>query len=142
MKGLSLLTYSSPIATSAIKVRNSTVLLMHTNCYQDIPDVGQLEGDVDPHHADVEMATADEAAVKELDEMKKRLKDMEEEAAALREMQAKPGKQRGGRYKVDICWQCQQQITTYSQKKNMKVVNLCISFVLTLSNLQCMEVYL
>ncbi|KAI3814023.1 hypothetical protein L1987_18765 [Smallanthus sonchifolius] len=61
----------------------------------DIPDVGEMEGDVDPHHADVEMATADDDAVKELDEMKKRLKEMEEEAAALREMQAKVEKEMG-----------------------------------------------
>ncbi|KVI03162.1 Nucleotide-binding, alpha-beta plait [Cynara cardunculus var. scolymus] len=61
----------------------------------DIPDVGEMEGDVDPHHADVEMTTADDDAVKELDEMKKRLKEMEEEAAALREMQAKVEKEMG-----------------------------------------------
>ncbi|CAH1428000.1 polyadenylate-binding protein 2 [Lactuca sativa] len=61
----------------------------------DIPDVGEMEGDVDPHNADVEMATADDDAVKELDEMKKRLKEMEEEAAALREMQAKVEKEMG-----------------------------------------------
>lgn len=30
----------------------------------DIPDVGEMEGDVDPHNADVEMATADDDAVK------------------------------------------------------------------------------
>lgn len=30
----------------------------------DIPDVGEMEGDVDPHHVDVEMATADDDAVK------------------------------------------------------------------------------
>ncbi|XP_020243453.1 uncharacterized protein LOC109821699 [Asparagus officinalis] len=35
-------------------------------------------------------------AVKELDEMKKRLKEMEDEAAALREMQAKIEKEMGG----------------------------------------------
>lgn len=51
----------------------------------DIPDVGE----------DVDMATADDEAVKELDEMKKRLKEMEEEAAALREMQAKVEKEMG-----------------------------------------------
>ncbi|KAF2292980.1 hypothetical protein GH714_034541 [Hevea brasiliensis] len=42
---------------------------------------------MDSHNADVDMSAADEDAVKELDEMKKRLKEMEEEAAALREMQ-------------------------------------------------------
>ncbi|GKV23451.1 hypothetical protein SLE2022_297410 [Rubroshorea leprosula] len=54
----------------------------------EIPDVGEMEGDVD-------MSAADEDAVKELDEMKKRLKEMEEEAAALREMQAKVEKEMG-----------------------------------------------
>ena len=34
--------------------------------------------------------------MQELDEMKKRLKEMEEEAAALREMQAKVEKEMGG----------------------------------------------
>ncbi|XP_076882027.1 polyadenylate-binding protein 2-like [Bidens hawaiensis] len=55
----------------------------------DIPET-EMEGDV-------EMATAaaDDDAVKELDEMKKRLKEMEEEAAALREMQAKVEKEMG-----------------------------------------------
>ncbi|KAG6433010.1 hypothetical protein SASPL_104613 [Salvia splendens] len=38
---------------------------------------------------DVEMAAVEEGAVVELDDMKKRLKEMEDEAAALREMQAK-----------------------------------------------------
>ncbi|KAL2521665.1 Polyadenylate-binding protein 3 [Forsythia ovata] len=47
------------------------------------------KGDFVPQNAEVEMSTADDNAVKELDEMKKRLKEMEEEAAALREMQAK-----------------------------------------------------
>ncbi|XP_020255765.1 polyadenylate-binding protein 2-like isoform X2 [Asparagus officinalis] len=47
--------------------------------------------------ADVDMATrTDDDAVKELDEMKKRLKEMEDEAAALREMQAKVEKEMGG----------------------------------------------
>ncbi|KAL9329662.1 hypothetical protein ACSQ67_004665 [Phaseolus vulgaris] len=48
-----------------------------------------MEGDVDMSAAD------DDAAVKELDEMKRRLKEMEEEAAALREMQAKVEKEIG-----------------------------------------------
>ncbi|KAK6143686.1 hypothetical protein DH2020_024034 [Rehmannia glutinosa] len=38
---------------------------------------------------DVEMAAAEDGAAVELDDMKKRLKEMEDEAAALREMQAK-----------------------------------------------------
>ncbi|KAF9681862.1 hypothetical protein SADUNF_Sadunf05G0047000 [Salix dunnii] len=53
----------------------------------EIPDV---EGDMDPHNA-----FDDIVSVKELDEMKKRLKEMEEEAAALREMQAKVEKEMG-----------------------------------------------
>ncbi|KAE8715799.1 Polyadenylate-binding protein 2 [Hibiscus syriacus] len=54
-----------------------------------------MEGELDPHNADVDMSAADEDAVKELDEMKKRLKEMEDEAAALREMQAKGEKEMG-----------------------------------------------
>ncbi|KAL3538675.1 hypothetical protein ACH5RR_002041 [Cinchona calisaya] len=44
---------------------------------------------------DVEMAAAEEAAVVELGDMKKRLKEMEDEAAALREIQAKVEKEMG-----------------------------------------------
>ncbi|KAL1544364.1 Polyadenylate-binding protein 3 [Salvia divinorum] len=44
---------------------------------------------------DVEMAAAEERAVAELDDMKKRLKEMEDEAAALREMQAKVEQEMG-----------------------------------------------
>lgn len=55
----------------------------------EIPDEGEMEGDIDMSAAD------DDAAVKELDEMKRRLKEMEEEAAALREMQAKVEKEIG-----------------------------------------------
>lgn len=60
----------------------------------EIPDV---EGDHDHDNPDVDMSAADDdaAAVKELDEMKRRLKEMEEEAAALREMQAKVEKEIG-----------------------------------------------
>ncbi|KAL7199808.1 hypothetical protein ACSBR2_021998 [Camellia fascicularis] len=47
-----------------------------------------MEGDVD-------MAGAEDGAVMELDNMKKRLKEMEDEAAALREMQAKVEKEMG-----------------------------------------------
>ncbi|XP_058087036.1 polyadenylate-binding protein 2 [Magnolia sinica] len=63
----------------------------------DIPDVGEMEAEMDANHADVDMSRTDEDAVKlqELDEMKKRLKEMEEEAAALREMQAKVEKEMG-----------------------------------------------
>lgn len=57
---------------------------------------GEMEGDTEAHHPDVDMAKADEdAASKDLEEMKKRLKEMEEEAAALRDMQAKVEKEMG-----------------------------------------------
>ncbi|KAL3621730.1 Polyadenylate-binding protein 2 [Castilleja foliolosa] len=55
----------------------------------EIPDVVEMEADIDMPAAE------DEAAAKELNEMKKRLKEMEEEAAALREMQAKVEKEMG-----------------------------------------------
>ncbi|XP_010541248.1 PREDICTED: polyadenylate-binding protein 2-like isoform X2 [Tarenaya hassleriana] len=58
----------------------------------EIPDV---EAEMEAPNPDVVMSAADEDAVKELDEMKKRLKEMEEEAAALREMQAKVEKEMG-----------------------------------------------
>ncbi|TKY53421.1 Polyadenylate-binding protein 3 [Spatholobus suberectus] len=48
----------------------------------DISDEGEMEGDLDMSAVD------DDAAVKELDQMKPRLKEMEEDATALREMQA------------------------------------------------------
>ncbi|RRT60918.1 hypothetical protein B296_00016275 [Ensete ventricosum] len=59
----------------------------------EIPD----EADMD---ADVDMALPNESAAKvilspELDEMKRRLKEMEDEAAALREIQAKVEKEMG-----------------------------------------------
>ncbi|OUZ99613.1 RNA recognition motif domain [Macleaya cordata] len=56
-----------------------------------------VEGDMDADNADVEMARSEDDAAKlqELDEMKKRLKEMEDEAAALREMQAKVEKEMG-----------------------------------------------
>ncbi|XP_055807313.1 polyadenylate-binding protein 2-like isoform X1 [Solanum dulcamara] len=44
---------------------------------------------------DVEMAAGESGAVVELDDMKKRLKEMEDEAVALREMQAKVEKEMG-----------------------------------------------
>ncbi|KAL0454368.1 polyadenylate-binding protein 2-like [Sesamum indicum] len=44
---------------------------------------------------DVEMAAEEEGAAVELDDMKKRLKEMEDEAAALREMQAKVEQEMG-----------------------------------------------
>ncbi|KAJ3673739.1 hypothetical protein LUZ60_005731 [Juncus effusus] len=57
----------------------------------EIPDVADMEADVDmPAGADV-----DASKMQELDEMKKRLKEMEDEANALREMQAKVEKEMG-----------------------------------------------
>ncbi|KAI3448248.1 hypothetical protein Pfo_004913 [Paulownia fortunei] len=44
---------------------------------------------------DVEMAAAEDGAAVELDDMKKRLKEMEDEASALREMQAKVEQEMG-----------------------------------------------
>ncbi|XP_068649669.1 polyadenylate-binding protein 2-like isoform X2 [Aristolochia californica] len=56
----------------------------------EIPDDGEMD-------ADVEMARAEESSSKEenLEDMKKRLKEIEEEAGALREMQAKVEKEMG-----------------------------------------------
>nr|GMD61445.1 uncharacterized protein LOC109150699 isoform X6 [Ipomoea batatas] len=49
---------------------------------------------MEPHNTDVDKSTADDDAVKELDEMEKRLKEMEKEAGGvLREMQAKVEKE-------------------------------------------------
>ncbi|GAA0172772.1 translation initiation factor [Lithospermum erythrorhizon] len=53
----------------------------------EIPDEGDM--------ADIDMSAAEDQTVKELDEMKKRLKEIEEEAAALREMQSKAEKDMG-----------------------------------------------
>ncbi|CAN6239365.1 hypothetical protein SEVIR_1G333200v4 [Setaria viridis] len=59
---------------------------------QEIPEDGDMDG------ADVDMAAGgdDAAKLQELDEMKRRLKEMEEEAAALRDMQAKVAKEMQG----------------------------------------------
>ncbi|CAE6094123.1 unnamed protein product [Arabidopsis arenosa] len=58
----------------------------------EIPEVDET----DVPDPDIDMsAAADDDAVTELAEMKKRLKEMEEEAAALREMQAKVEKEMG-----------------------------------------------
>ncbi|KAG6510862.1 polyadenylate-binding protein 2-like isoform X1 [Zingiber officinale] len=54
----------------------------------EIPDVADMDADVD-------MSNPGDTDIKELDEMKKRLKEMEEEAAALREMQTKVEKEMG-----------------------------------------------
>ncbi|XP_010422853.1 PREDICTED: polyadenylate-binding protein 3 isoform X1 [Camelina sativa] len=51
----------------------------------EIPEVGEVHVP-DP---DFDISSADDDAVRELDEMKRRLKEMEDEAAALREMHAK-----------------------------------------------------
>lgn len=64
----------------------------------DIPEEieGEMEGDTEAQHTDVEMAQAyEDAQSKDLEEMKKRLKEMEEEAAALRDMQAKVEREMG-----------------------------------------------
>ncbi|CAN8264273.1 unnamed protein product [Cochlearia groenlandica] len=60
-----------------------------------IPVAGEMGGDIEATNPDLDMAAADDDAIKELDEMKKRLKEMEDEAAALREMQAKVEKEMG-----------------------------------------------
>ncbi|RLN09832.1 polyadenylate-binding protein 2-like [Panicum miliaceum] len=59
---------------------------------QEIPEDGDMDG------ADVDMAAGgdDAAKLQELDEMKRRLKEMEEAAAALRDMQAKVAKEMQG----------------------------------------------
>uniref|UniRef100_A0A0D9VL99 RRM domain-containing protein n=1 Tax=Leersia perrieri TaxID=77586 RepID=A0A0D9VL99_9ORYZ len=59
---------------------------------QEIPEDGDMDG------ADVDMTAGgdDAAKLQELDEMKRRLKEMEEEAAALRDMQAKVAKEMQG----------------------------------------------
>uniref|UniRef100_A0ACD5YQZ3 Uncharacterized protein n=1 Tax=Avena sativa TaxID=4498 RepID=A0ACD5YQZ3_AVESA len=59
---------------------------------QEIPVDADMEG------ADVDMTAGgdDAAKLQELDEMKRRLKEMEEEAAALRDMQAKVAKEMQG----------------------------------------------
>ncbi|CAH2073260.1 unnamed protein product [Thlaspi arvense] len=58
----------------------------------EIPEVGEM----DVPDPDIDMtAGGDDGAVKDLDEVKRRLKEMDEEAAALREMQAKVEKEMG-----------------------------------------------
>lgn len=54
-----------------------------------------LDGHLDERVGKAEDVVGDDAAAKELEEMKKRLKEMEEEAAALRDMQAKVEKEMG-----------------------------------------------
>ncbi|XP_006838494.2 polyadenylate-binding protein 2 [Amborella trichopoda] len=55
----------------------------------EIPEDGEMDGDT------VMAATEEDASAKELEDMKKRLKEIEEEAGALREMQAKVEKEMG-----------------------------------------------
>ncbi|KAL1819951.1 hypothetical protein DCAR_0416257 [Daucus carota subsp. sativus] len=57
----------------------------------EIPDEADMDADIDMSRGDEE----DENASKELEDMKKRLKEIEEEAGALREMQAKVEKEMG-----------------------------------------------
>eukprot|EP00268_Persea_americana_P039160 TRINITY_DN38772_c0_g1_i2.p3 TRINITY_DN38772_c0_g1~~TRINITY_DN38772_c0_g1_i2.p3 ORF type:complete len:105 (-),score=28.86 TRINITY_DN38772_c0_g1_i2:1074-1388(-) len=59
----------------------------HESYGEDIPDEGEME-------ADVEMTGADEDP-KSNEDMKKRWKEIEDEAGALREMQAKVEKEMG-----------------------------------------------
>ncbi|KAI5062056.1 hypothetical protein GOP47_0023157 [Adiantum capillus-veneris] len=61
----------------------------------DVPeDIGDMETDTEGVEKN-EDVTNEDAAAKELEEMKRRLKEMEEEAAALRDMQAKVEKEMG-----------------------------------------------
>uniref|UniRef100_A0A5B6YSY0 Putative polyadenylate-binding protein 1 n=1 Tax=Davidia involucrata TaxID=16924 RepID=A0A5B6YSY0_DAVIN len=56
----------------------------------EIPDEGEMDADVEMSRAEEEDPNA-----KDLEDMKKRLKEIEEEAGALREMQAKVEKEMG-----------------------------------------------
>ncbi|PIN13988.1 Splicing factor RNPS1, SR protein superfamily [Handroanthus impetiginosus] len=58
----------------------------------DVPDEDYMESDFDPT---AEAEGASDSKVKELESMKKRLQEIEEEAGALREMQAKVEKDMG-----------------------------------------------
>ncbi|XAR66091.1 hypothetical protein NMG60_11012171 [Bertholletia excelsa] len=59
----------------------------------EIPDDGEMDADFDITRSEEE---APNPKSKDLEEMKKRLKEIEEEAAALRDMQAKVEKEMGG----------------------------------------------
>ncbi|GJR57682.1 hypothetical protein Tco_1499844 [Tanacetum coccineum] len=60
----------------------------------DIPDEEtEMDADIDMTKADTE--ADDNTSSKDLEDMKKRLKEIEEEAGALREMQAKVEKEMG-----------------------------------------------
>ncbi|XP_057509552.1 polyadenylate-binding protein 1-like [Actinidia eriantha] len=56
----------------------------------EIPDEGEMDADVDMSRAD-----DDDSNSKDLEDMKKRLKEIEEEAGALRDMQAKVEREMG-----------------------------------------------
>ncbi|KAL9994222.1 hypothetical protein Hdeb2414_s0941g00964521 [Helianthus debilis subsp. tardiflorus] len=59
----------------------------------DIPDEAEMDADIEMSRSEME---ADENnSSKDLEDMKKRLKEIEEEAGALREMQAKVEKEMG-----------------------------------------------
>eukprot|EP00250_Pteridium_aquilinum_P012162 c20541_g1_i2 orf=177-836(+) len=61
----------------------------------EIPDDGE-DADMDAHQEEgIDKGGSDDFAAQELEEMKRRLKEMEEEAAALRDMQAKVEKEMG-----------------------------------------------
>ncbi|KAB2617481.1 polyadenylate-binding protein 2-like [Pyrus ussuriensis x Pyrus communis] len=96
----------------------------------EIPDEGDLDGDMDAHHADVDMSTADAAAVKELDEMKKRLKEMEEEAAALREMQAKVEKEMGAILQLPLLLKQTGKRWTHDRFLSAMITNYCNSSII------------
>ncbi|GMP23806.1 hypothetical protein CsSME_00001276 [Camellia sinensis var. sinensis] len=59
-------------------------------CTEEIPDEGVMDADVDMSRAE-----DDDLNSKDLEDMKKRLKEIEEEAGALREMQSKVEKEMG-----------------------------------------------
>ncbi|CAL5366702.1 unnamed protein product [Camellia sinensis] len=59
-------------------------------CTEEIPDEGEMDADVDMSRAE-----DDDLNSKDLEDMKKRLKDIEEEAGAIREMHSKVAKEMG-----------------------------------------------
>ncbi|KAH6835561.1 polyadenylate-binding protein 1 [Perilla frutescens var. hirtella] len=62
----------------------------------EVPEEAYMESDLDPSaDAEAAAADADDSKSKELETMKKRLQEIEEEAGALREMQAKVEKEMG-----------------------------------------------
>lgn len=68
--------------------------------------------------------------MQELDEMKKRLKEMEEEAAALREMQAKVEKEMGAvqgtSQTVINCFYISSIAFSLSRIRSIKIYSLCV----------------